>query len=105
MRKVDIKKRVSESALMTRKKCACPEYVNISTEAVIQSTLYPREVPAFEWIEKKSVKINPIYIKQRIRTRHKNIIVINFEGVVGDYFKKNLIDISCPGLYMRPGSI
>lgn len=67
--------------------------------------MYPRETPPFEYIEKKSLKINPIYIKQRIRTRHKNILVINFEGVIGDYFKKNLIDISCPGLYMRPGSI
>ena len=56
-------------------------------------------------VKKKSLKLNPIYIKQRIRTRHKNIIVINFEGVIGDYFKKNLIDISCPGLYMRPGSL
>lgn len=46
------------------------------------------------YIMKKSLILNPIYIKQKIKDRVKNVIVLNFEGVIGDFFKKNMIDIS-----------
>ena len=58
-----------------------------------------------KYILKKSLVMNPIYIKQKIKDRFKNVIVLNFEGVVGDFFKKNMIDISSPSLYLRPGAM
>ena len=70
-----------------------------------KNTFYPVGMPSQDYVDKKGLIINPIYIKQRIKARHQAIIVINFEGVIGDFFKKNLIDISCPGFYLRPNAI
>ena len=46
-----------------------------------------------------------MFVKQDINSRYRQVVVINFEGVIGDYYKKNLIDESSPGLYIRPGAI
>jgi hypothetical protein len=56
-------------------------------------------------LAKRALFINPIFVKQKARIRNKNVVVLNFEGVIGDFFKKNLIDISCPGFYIRPEAI
>ncbi len=33
---------------------------------------------------------------------NKHAIIINFEGVLGDWYKRNMIDNSFPSLYFRP---
>jgi hypothetical protein len=41
----------------------------------------------------------------RRRTQFKNapLVIINFEGVIGDYFKENFWDSRPASLYLRPG--
>jgi hypothetical protein len=43
-----------------------------------------------------------IYFKRRPEMLEKNIIIMNCQGVIGDYFKPNLWNSDPPALYFRP---
>jgi hypothetical protein len=86
MKTVNVRLRVSPGIIQTNLECTCPAIPGHMRQIAYKNSLYPHnELPGYDYLSKKALIINPIYIKQKIRTRHKNVIVLNFEGVIGDY--------------------